>query len=187
MNKAIAWTLTALFILVAAAALVAQGKPKDSFGRVDKADVAVRQIKGNHFAVDLNWENDQQLTALAFPLLVRGNGFRMRYDSVSWTPRTDYFAVKSVRPLDSLQQVLVGLFATLDGSKPPLAEGKGKLATLYFTADAKSAIDGCNVLVDTTFILPSNTLYGVTPEAQNVEPAFSVLKAGADGKALPCK
>jgi hypothetical protein len=187
MNKAIAWKLTALLILVAAAALVAQGKPKDSFGRVDKADVAIRQVKGNTFAVDLNWENDQQLTALAFPLLVRGNGFRMRYDSVSWTPRTDYFAVKSVRPLDSLQQVLVGLFATLDGSKPPLAEGKGKLATLFFTADAKSAINGCNVLVDTTFIAPTNTLYGVTPEAQNVEPAFSVLKTGADGKALPCK
>ena len=187
MNKAIAWKFTALFILVAAVALVAQGKPKDSFGRVDKADASIRQIKGNQFAIDLNWENDQQLTALAFPLLVRGNGFHMRYDSVAWTPRTDYFAVKSVRPLDSLQQVLVGLFATLDGSKPPLAEGKGKLATLFFTANAKSAIDGCNILIDTTFILPSNTLYGVTPDAQNVEPAFSVSKIGIDGKAVTCK
>lgn len=187
MNKAIAGKLAALFILVAAVTLLAQNKPMDSFGRVDKADVSIRQVKGNHFAMDLNWENDEQLTALAFPLSVRGNGFRLHYDSVAWTPRTDYFAVKSVRPLDSLQQILVGLFATLDGSKPPLGEGKGKLATLFFTADAKSAIDVCNILVDTTFISPSNTLYGVTPDAQNVEPAFSTNKTGADGKPVTCK
>ncbi len=187
MNKAIAWKLTALFLLLASVALFAQNKPKDSFGRVDKADVAVTQIKTNHFAVELNWDNDQKLTALAFPLSVRGNGFRMHYDSVAWSVRTDYFAVKSVRPLDSLQQVLVGLFATLDGSKPPLVEGKGKLATLYFTADAKSAIDVCNILVDTTFVAPSNSLYGVTPEAENVVPAFGVVRAAADGKPAPCK
>ncbi len=187
MNKAIAWKFTVLFILVAAVALLAQGKPKDSFGRVDKVDVAVSQYKPGHFSVDLSWDNDQKLTAFAYPLIVRGNGFKMHYDSVTWTGRTEYFAVKSVRPIDSLQQVLVGLFATLDGSKPPLEEGKGKLATLYFTADAKSAIDVCNVLVDTTFIAPSNTLYGVTPEAQNVQPAFSVMKSGPDGKAATCK
>lgn len=187
MNKAIAWKFTVLFLLVAAVALFAQGKPKDSFGRVDKVDVAISQFKPGHFSIDLNWENDEKLSAFAYPLVVRGNGFTMHYDSVSWTDRTDYFAVKSVRPIDSLQQVLVGFFATLDASKPPLAEGKGKLATLYFTANAKSAIDVCNVIVDTTFIAPSNSLYGVTPEVETVEPTFSVMKSGPDGKAATCK
>lgn len=187
MNKANAGKLIALFLLVAAVTLFAEGKPNDPFGRVDKADVSVVQLKSNQFAIELNWENDQKLTALAIPLFVRGNGFRMHYDSVAWTPRTDYFAVKSVRPLDSLQQVLVGLFATLDGSKQPLIEGKGKLATLFFTADAKSAIDVCNVQVDTTFIAPSNSLYGVTPDAENVQPAFGVSKMAAGGKPATCK
>lgn len=187
MNKAIAWKLIVLLLLTATVALLAQGKPRDSFGRVDKVDVNVWQVKPNHFAVDLNWENDQQLTAFAYPLIIRGKGFSMHYDSVTWSNRTEHFAVKSVRPIDSLQQVLVGFFATLDGSKPPLVEGKGKLATLYFTADGKSAADVCNIMVDTTFIAPSNTLYGVTPEAQNVQPAFSVTRAGADGKPVPCK
>jgi hypothetical protein len=187
MNKAIALKLTTLLLLLATVALFAQNKPKDSFGRVDKADVSITQIKPNRFAIELNWDNDQKLAAMAIPLTVRGNGFRMHYDSVTWSTRTDYFAVKSVRPLDSLQQVLVGLFATLDSAKPPLVEGKGKLATLYFTSDAKSAIDVCNVLVDTTFIAPSNSLYGVTPEAENVQPAFVVNKATPDGKPVTCK
>ncbi len=188
MTKAKGLILIAMIMIVASAMLLAQGKPRDPFGRVDKVDIVVHQVKPNHFAVDLNWDNDQKLAAFAYPLEVRGNGFRMHYDSVQWTSRTDYFAVKSVRPIDSLQQVLVGFFATLGDGKPPLTEAKGKLATLYFSADAKSAIDVCNVMVDTCFIPPSNSLYGVTPDGSgNVHPAFSVMKAGPNGQPAGCK
>lgn len=189
MSKAKVLFFVLAIIVCVSAMLIAQGKPRDPFGRVDKVDVVVSQVKANHYAVELNWENDQKLTAFAFPLVVRGKGFHMHYDSVKWSERTEYFAVKSVRPLDSLQQVLVGFFATLGDAKPPLTESKGRLATLFFTAEgAKGATDVCAVTVDTTFIPPSNTLFGVTPDGSgNVLPAFSVSKTAADGKPAACK
>lgn len=180
--------LATVAICVLSIALIAQNKPRDSYGRVDKAEVVVTQVKPNHFSLDLLWENDQKMAAFTYPLIVRGDGFTLHYDSVQWSPRISYFAVKSVRPIDSLQQVLVGFFADLDGTKEPLAEGKGSVATLYFTAAGKGKIDVCGVSIDSTFIGPSSTLYGVTPDAVGtIHPIFVVSKRGADGKPADCK
>ncbi len=178
----------AILLLALSVALIAENKPKDSYGRVDKADVVVQHIKGNTYSLDLLWDNDQQLAAFSYPLIVRGKGFHMRYDSVQWSPRTSYFAVKSVKPIDSLQQVLVGFFADLDGTKDPLAIDKGSVAKLFFTAEGGKAENPCGVMIDTTFIGPSSTLYGVTPDGTGmIHPAFEVIRETADGKVVSCK
>jgi hypothetical protein len=180
---------SALIVLLAVA-LLAENKPKDAYGKADKVDVVVRQVKPNHFSFEIGWENDEKLAAMTFPLIIKGKSFKMRYDSVSWKGRAEYFAVRSVHPVDSLQQVLVGLLADIDGSKGPLAEGKGMLAKLYFTADpgAKKVIDVCDIMVDTTTIEPSNTLYGViTDGTGTVHPLYSVVKMSAAGQPTPCK
>ena len=181
--------LAAAALLVLSVALMAENKPSDSYGRVDKAEVVVKHVKGDVFSLDLLWNNDQQLAAFTYPLIVRGKGFHMRYDSVSWSPRTSYFAVKSVKPMDSLQQVLVGFFADLDGTKEPLGIAEGSVATLYFTAEgASKSGDPCGVMIDTTFISPSSTLYGVTPDGTGmIHPAFEVVRQDANGKAVTCK
>ena len=179
-----------VLIVLFAVALLAQNKPKDPYGKADKAEVTVRQMKPNHFVFELGWDNDEKLAALTFPLIIRGKNFKMRYDSVSWKGRAEYFAVKSVHPVDSLQQVLVGLLADISGNTPPLGEGKGTLAKLYFTAEpaAKRVIDVCEIIVDTTTIEPSNTLYGVIPDGTGaVHPAYSVVKLSATGQPAPCK
>lgn len=182
--------LAAAVLVVLSVAVMGENKPKDSFGRVDKAEVVVKHLKENVYSLDLLWSNDQQMAAFTYPLIVRGKGFHMRYDSVAWSPRTSYFAVKSVKPIDSLQQVLVGFFADLDGTKEPLSIDEGSVATLFFTAEgsSKAVSDPCGVMIDTTFIGPSSTLYGVTPDGTGmIHPAFEVTRLQSDGSAVSCK
>jgi hypothetical protein len=178
-----------LFVLFTVT-LLAQNKPMDPYGRADKVEVTVRQVKPNHFVFELGWDNDEKLAAMTFPLIVKGKNFKMHYDSVSWKGRAEGFAVKSVHPVDSLQQVLVGLLADISGTKPPLGEGKGTIAKLYFTAESgtKRVIDVCEIMVDTTTIEPSNTLYGVIPDGTGaIHPAYGVVKVSATGQPAPCK
>ena len=182
--------ITLLLAVAVTAAVLAQNKPKDSYGRVDKVDVSIRPLKGNQFAFELNWDNDEKLAALTFPLIVKGRDFKVHYDSVSWEGRAKYFSVKSVRPIDSLQKVLVGMVYDLGQGNPPLNEGKGTVATLYFTADGKgkAAPTVCDITVDTTFIGPSNVLYGVTMDGTGtVHPAYGVSRKDAAGLPAPCK
>ena len=182
---------TSVLIVLFTVTLLAQNKPKDPYGKADKAEVIVRQVKPNHFVFELGWDNDEKLAALTFPLIVKGKSFKMHYDSVSWKGRAEGFAVKSVLPIDSLQQVLVGLLADITGSTPPLGEGKGALAKLYFTVDSgtKRAIDVCEIMVDTTTIGASNnTLYGVIPDGTGgIHPAYSVVRMSAAGQPILCK
>jgi hypothetical protein len=179
-----------VLIVLFTVTLLAQNKPKDPYGKTDKAEVTVRQVKPNHFVFELGWDNDEKLAAMTFPLRIKGKNFKMHYDSVSWKGRAENFAVKSVHPVDSLQQVLVGLLADISGSTPPLGEGKGTLARLYFTAESgsKRVIDVCEIMVDTTTIEPSNTLYGVIPDGTGaVHPAYSVVRLSTTGQPAPCK
>jgi hypothetical protein len=180
-----------VLIVLFAVALLAQNKPVDPYGKADKAEVVVRQVKPNHFVFELGWENDEKLAAMTFPLIIKGKSFKMHYDSVSWKGRAEYFAVKSVHPVDSLQQVLVGLLADINGNNPPLIEGKGILAKLYFTAEPatkKAVIDVCEIMVDTTTVEPSNTLYAVIPDGTGtVHPSYTVVKMSAAGQPTTCK
>jgi hypothetical protein len=180
----------AIVIAVFTISLLGQGKAKDAYGKPDRVDVTIKQIKPNQFTMELGWDNDEKLAAMAFPLTVKGNGFKMRYDSVSWKGRADYFAVKSVRPIDSTQQVLVGFLADINGKTPPMNEGKGTLATLFFTAvpGAKKVAEVCDITTDTTFIPPSNTLSGVIPDGTgSIYPSFSVVKLSPSGQPAACK
>ena len=183
--------LTLLLISSYAICLMAQNKPKDPYGKVDKAEVIIKQLKPNQFTLVLTWDNDEKLAAVTYPLLVKGKDFKMRYDSVSWKGRAEYFAVKSVLPKDSLNQVLVGLLADLTGANPPLKEDKGMLATLFFTAvpaNAKKTVDICDITVDTTFMSPANTLLGVIQDGTGqIHPAYDVVKLGANGQPATCK
>jgi hypothetical protein len=180
-----------VLIVLFTVTLLAQNKPKDPYGKADKAEVIVHQVKPNHFVFELAWDNDEKLAAMTFPLIVKGKTFKMHYDSVSWKGRAEYFAVKSVLPVDSLQQVQVGLLADIDGSKSPLGEGKGTLAKLYFTVDSgtKRAIDVCEITVDTTTMGASNnTLFAVIPDGTGgVHPAYSVVRLSAAGQPAVCK
>jgi hypothetical protein len=179
-----------VLIVLFTVTLLAQNKPKDPYGKADKVEVTVRQVKPNHFVFELGWDNDEKLAAMTFPLIVKGKSFKMHYDSVSWKGRAEYFAVKSVHPVDSLQQVLIGLLADINGSNPPLAEGKTALAKLYFTVDpgTKRAIDICEIMVDTTMIEPSNTLYGVITDGSGaIHPAYGVVRMSATGQPTTCK
>lgn len=162
-------------------------KPNDPFGRVDVAEIHLSQLNGKLFAVDLFWDNDQELAAMTYPLRVSGKNFSMHYDSVSWEGRADYFSVKAVRPEDSLQTVNVGFVNDLGQGNPPLKPGSGKVARLFFTASV-DASNLCDVMIDTTFIYPSNVLYGVTVGATGeVHPACKVLRSDAEGKPVECK
>lgn len=191
MKRLINVILMPAMIVMFSAGLLAQNKPKDSFGKIDKAEVVVRQLKPNHFAFELTWENDEKLAALTYPLIIKGKDFRMHYDSVSWKGRAEYFSVKSSRPIDSLQQVLVGFIYDLGQGNPPLTEAKGTVATLFFTADpgkVKKTVDVCEISVDTTFIPPSNVLYGVTPDGQHaIHPIYELVRIGANGQPTSCK
>lgn len=181
--------VSVLFVLFTVT-LLAQGKAKDPYGKPDKAEVLVKQLKPNQFTLELAWENDQKLAAMTFPLIVKGKDFKMHYDSVSWKGRAEYFQVKSVLPVDSLQKVLVGFLATIDGQQPPLDAGTGTVAKLYFTANgpAKKAIDVCEIMVDTTFMQPANSLAGVIPDGTGtVKPVYSVVKLNAAGQPSGCK
>jgi hypothetical protein len=168
---------------------VSENKPNDAYGRVDVATVQITEVAPNHFAFELMWDNDQELAAMTYPLKVTGKNFAMHYDSVSWEGRADYFSVKAVRPEDSLQAINVGFVNDLGQGNPPLKPGKGKLATLFFTAGVeKGQANICDVLVDTTFIYPSNVLYGVTVGATGeVHPAYKTLRADAKGDPVICK
>jgi len=189
MKKQLYLILASVLIVLFTVTLLAQNKPKDPYGKVDKVEVIVRQLKPNQFALELTWDNDQKLAAMAFPLIVKGKDFKMHYDSVSWKGRAEYFAVKSVRPIDSTQSVLVGFLADINGKTAPMPEGKGTVATLFFsTADAKKPAEVCDVTVDTTYIQPSNTLSGVIPDGTgSVHPAYGVVKLTPAGQPAPCK
>ena len=188
MKKHFYLIFTLLLVFLFTFTLWAENKPNDPFGRVDKAEVIVHQLKPTVFSLELTWDNDQKLAAMDFPLTVKGKDFKMHYDSVSWKGRAEYFAVKSVRPIDSLQQVLVGFLADISGKTAPLPEAKGTVATLFFTADAKKDANVCDVMVDTTFIGPSNTLCGVIPDGSGtIHPAYSVSRLSAAGQMATCK
>lgn len=197
MRRLLGITLALLLIGILAVGATAQDKkaataknmPNDAFGRVDVAAVLVKQVSPNHFAFELNWDNDQELAAITYPLKITGKNFPMHYDSVSWEGRADYFSVKAVRPEDSLQAVNVGFVNDLGQGNPPLKAGSGKIATLFFTAmPEKGEVNICDVLVDTTFIYPSNVLYGVTNGATGeVHPAYKTQRADAKGEPIDCK
>ncbi len=190
MKKVSYLILASVLIVFFAVTLLGQGKANDPFGKPDKAEIILKPAKANQFTCEFAWENDEKLGAMEIPLIVRGKDFKMHYDSVSWKGRIDYFAVKSVRPIDSLQQVLIGLLADMTGKTLPLNEGKGTLATLYFTAvpNAKRTVDVCEIMVDTTFIPPSNTLSGVIPDGTgSLFPVFTVARMTAAGQPATCK
>ncbi len=192
MRRLLYLLLVVLLVVAVSVSVLAQkdkNKPRDPFGHVDVAEVVIQQLGNNHFALQLNWNNDQELSALTYPLKVTGNGFPMHYDSVSWKGRAEYFSVKAVRPEDTLQQVVVGLVNDLGQGNPPLAKAGGTLATLYYTADAgKKNVGVCDVVVDTIFISPSNVLYGVTPGATGeVHPEYKVTRLSSKGEAEECK
>jgi hypothetical protein len=163
--------------------------PKDAFGRPDVATVVIKEIAPNHFACVLNWDNDQELAALTYPLRVTGKDFAMRYDSVSWAGRAEYFSVKAVRPEDSIQSVNVGFINDLGQGNPPLKPGSGTVATLFFTADVKEGkANVCDVTVDTVFLHPSNVLYGVTVGATGeIHPEYNLNRVNSEGKPIECK
>jgi hypothetical protein len=182
---------TLAIAILFSASLLAQNKAKDSFGKVDKAEVILKQVRPNHFSFELTWDNDQKLAAMTYPLIVKGKDFKMHYDSVSWKGRAEYFSVKSARPIDSLQQVLIGFIYDLGQGNTPLVEAKGTMATIYFTAEpnsAKKLADVCDISVDTTFIPPSNVLHAVTPDGQHeIHPNFGFVRIGAGGQPSTCK
>lgn len=185
----------AFLVLVVAAVSIAVAAEKqkstamDPFGRVDVAQVTVKEVGNNHFALELGWNNDEELAALTYPLKVTGKNFAMHYDSVSWKGRAEYFSVKAVRPVDSLQHVVVGFVNDLGQGNPPLAKADGVIATLFYTADAAGKKVGvCDVVVDTMFIGPSNVLYAVTPGATGqVHPEYKLVRLSAKGEAEECK
>lgn len=176
-----------MIVVVVSLSLFAGNKPNDAFGRIDDAFINVTQLSPNQFAFELAWKNDQKLAAFTYPLHITGKSFKMHYDSVSWNGRASYFAVRSAHPIDSMQQIVVGFVNDLGQGKPPLPESTGTVATVFFTAEVKKA-NICDILVDTTFIPPSNVLYGVTPDGLGkVYPTYNVFRKGIDGKSVKCK
>jgi hypothetical protein len=92
-------------------------------------------------------------------------------DSVIFTgTRVDYFQLKSALIDTANQTILIGLIADLSGKVPTLAEGKGNVATIYFTVKKGAKRGG--VTIDTTFISPSNTLKLVTEKVKDIVPLW---------------
>lgn len=162
----------------------AQSKKAD-YGKVDTCYFEFTQKK-DKIVAKVSIFNDQKLAGAAIPLKYGNGKAPLQVDSVSFLKtRVQGFAWKyggfkeETVLNDSLQAILIGLIANLGGSQPPLNEGNGAVAYIYFTLKTDKPYQ---VTLDTTSLPPNNTLLFVDPEAGVVPLAFKKGVFQANGK-----
>jgi hypothetical protein len=140
----------------------------------------------NQFQLDVFVVNADSVAGLPMPFRVVAEGAKLSFDSVSYEGgRTGYFQLKTQNADTLNQTLLLGLIADLSGSKPPLAPGRGKALTVFYTADRPLKAE--QVKVGPVILPPANKLeFNIWRDGSvvGVRPTF-VLKAGEKGKPEP--
>lgn len=152
----------------------------------DTVMVTVRPGVGkNQLQLDVFVVNSDSVAGLPMPFRVVAEGAKLSFDSVSYEGgRTEYFQLKTQNADTSNQTVLLGLIADLSGSKPPLAPGRGKALSIFYTADRPIKPEQLNV--GPVILPPANKLeFNIFKDGTvtGVRPTF-VLKATSE-KAKP--
>lgn len=158
-------------------------------GRLTKPNtcriVTFQDEKKNQVMASVSVSNDEELTAMTLPFRYGNGETPIICDSIKFdNTRVEYFDMK-IENIDTVEQtILIGLLPDLAGKKPPLKNGDGEVARIYFTL--KEGAKFQDFFLDTTFIKPFNRLKFVTPEVKGIHPAFDNKKALIRG-GIPAK
>ncbi len=166
-----------ILLITLAGSLAAQ--QEDKFGVVDTIIVEPYQINARNWGINVSMVNDEEIVAISVPLNFTSGQNRLVADSTIFAGgRAESFRVKFARPDTSTQCVTIGLIADVGISVPPIAAGKGRIATIFVSSLDKKDIDG--IKVDTTTTPPGNSLLLVTPPSEGIYPALSIKAAGKE-------
>lgn len=152
----------------------------------DTVSVSVEPAAGkNQFRIDIFVVNVEPVAGLPMPLRISAKDAKMRFDSVSYAGgRVEYFQLKSQNADTANQTVLLGLIADLSGSKPPLAPGRGKALSLFYSATAPVSVAQVNV--EAILLPPANKLEFNTIESDGTVgstlPTYVFAKPAAAAK-----
>ncbi len=176
-------SISLLAVLLLTVSAFAQGDP---VGKVDECTVVLNETaKADHWEVVINFTNDEALFGLVFPLLIKSDKGKLRYDSTSFAgTRVADFAVKI--PYEDTAftnkggglKLNIGLIGSVGPEATELLPGSGVIARHYITGLDKG-ITTASIVVDTTFIRPANRITGTMIDAKtNIKPSFKFLGAG---------
>jgi hypothetical protein len=162
----------------------------DQLSLADTVMVTVYPGSGkNQLQLDVFVVNSDSVAGMPMPFRVVAEGAKLNFDSVSYEGgRTGYFQLKTQNADTANQTVLLGLIADLSGSKPPLAPGRGKALTIFYTADRP--INPEQVKVGPVILPPANKLeFNIFRDGTviGVRPTFVLKASGAKAKPEPAE
>jgi len=136
----------------------APGVEDEQLSAADTVMVTVHPGPGkNQLQLEVFVVNSDSVAGMPMPFRVVAEGAKLSFDSVSYEGgRTGYFQLKTQNADTSNQTVLLGLIADLSGSRPPLAPGRGKALSLFYTANGP--IKPEQVKVGPVILPPANKL-----------------------------
>ncbi len=157
----------------------------DTVGEKDKCSVVLKETaKPNHWAVEINFTNDEPLFGMVFPLHIWSDKGELTYDSTSFAgTRVEDFAVKI--PFQDTENykdtkglmINLGLIGSVGFESTELKPGSGPIAYHYITGTKGVTTE--SIVVDTTFIYPSNRIMGTMIDAKTrIKPTFEFKRAG---------
>lgn len=113
------------------------GSDEEKLSLADTVMVTVHPGAGkNQLQLEVFVVNSDSVAGMPMPFRVTAEGAKVNFDSVSYEGgRTGYFQLKTQNADTANQTVLLGLIADLSGSKPPLAPGRGRALSIFYTAD----------------------------------------------------
>jgi hypothetical protein len=155
-------------LLAATASAHAQSEAKPEApppSKHDTVSVSVESTTGkNQIRVDVFVVNSEPVAGLPMPFKVTIKDGQMKFDSVSYAAgRVEYFQLKTQNADTANQTLLLGLIADLSGTKPPLAPGRGKALSLFYSAAKPISAD--QVTVEAVLLPPANKLEFNTMES----------------------
>ena len=140
----------------------------------DTVSVSVESVAGkNQVRLDVFVVNSEPVAGMPLPFKIWAKDAKLRFDSVSYSGgRVEYFQLKTQNADTANQTILFGLIADLSGTKPPLAPGRGKALSVYYSS--ASPLIASSVKVEPVILLPANKL------------EFNILEAdGSVGSTIP--
>jgi hypothetical protein len=152
----------------------------------DTVSVTVEAAPGkNQVRLDVFVVNTEPVAGMPLPFKVTAANAKMKFDSVLYAGgRVEYFQLKAHNADTANQTLLVGLIADLSGSKPPLAPGRGKALSIFYTGSA--AVTPEQVTVEPVVLAPANKLEFNTIESdQTVGSTVPTYVRAKAAKAAP--
>jgi hypothetical protein len=170
-----------LTLVISILALSIMAQVDDKFGAIDTIFAEPYQINARNWAINVSMFNDEEIVAISVPLTFSAGTNRVVADSTIFAGgRAEQFRVKYAVPDTASQTLTIGLLADIGVSVPPIAPGKGRIATIFISSlDAKDIV---TLKVDSTTTPPSNSLLLVKPPAESITPYFLVKKGATEPK-----